>query len=329
VLVPARRIEVAGNWWARRWMAALDGFGWTGRLARGRAYARNGRVLDIEILPGVVRARVEGSASSPYRVEMAVERFPDAVWDRVIGSLARQAIYVAKMLAGDLPAEVVQLCEVAEASLFPDHPDEIAMRCSCPEWAVPCKHVAAVHYALAAELDRDPFLLFRLRGKTREDLTSALRERRSSLNGGPGALHGPAGGDRSGSVEEESHELGELPVDRFWDLGAELDELRFEIRPPDVPDAVLRLLGPPPAWSGHDEALTQLQAAYRVASASVRDAALADVDADDADADDSTVDGELADGDLAARAAADHVMAEPVVADRQTADHLAADDAER
>src|SRR5436305_3669250 len=107
--MPARRIELAGNWWARRWMAALDGFGWTGRLTRGRAYARNGRVLDIEISPGIVRARVEGSAVSPYRVEMVVERFADGVWDRVIGSLARQAIYVAKLLAGDLPAEAVRL----------------------------------------------------------------------------------------------------------------------------------------------------------------------------------------------------------------------------
>src|SRR5581483_4339689 len=114
-----RRGEVVGNWWARRWMAALDGFGWTGRLARGRAYARNGRVLDIEISPGVVRAHVEGSQAQPYRVRIVVEPFSDAIWDRVIGSLARQAIYVAKMLAGDLPAEVVQLCEQAEAPLFP------------------------------------------------------------------------------------------------------------------------------------------------------------------------------------------------------------------
>ena len=290
--VPARRIELAGNWWARRWMAALDGFGWAGRLARGRAYARNGRVLDIEILPGVVRARVEGSLPAPYRIEMVVEQFSDGVWDRVIGSLARQAIYVAKMLAGDLPAEVVQLCEVAEAPLFPDHPDEIAMRCSCREWAVPCKHVAAVHYALAAELDRDPFLLFRLRGKTREALTSALRARRGSLSGLHGAALRDETDDAASDADGETHDVGELPVDRFWDVGAELDELRFEIRPPDVPGAVLRLLGPPPAWGAQDEALTRLQEVYRAASASVRDAALADVDADDEATGDDAADTE-------------------------------------
>src|SRR4051812_16486703 len=125
--MPTRGTTLAGNWWARRWLSTLDGFGWSGRLARGRAYARNGRVLDVEISPGLVRARVQGSQSTPYRVEMAFEAFEDAVWDRVIGALARQAIFVAKMLAGDLPAEVVRLCELAHAPLFPDHPDEIAM----------------------------------------------------------------------------------------------------------------------------------------------------------------------------------------------------------
>jgi uncharacterized Zn finger protein len=152
---------------------------------------------------------------------MAVEPFADQVWDRVIGALARQAIYTAKLLAGDLPAEVVQLCDSAEAHLFPGHPDDIVMRCSCPEWAVPCKHVAAVHYAFAAELDRDPFLL-------------------------------------------------------------EIDALNFEIHPPEVPGAVLRLLGTPPGWAARDDLADVLQDLYQVASASVRDAALADLDEDEA-----------------------------------------------
>ena len=224
---------------------------------------------------------------------MAVEPFDDGVWDRVIGALARQAIYVAKMLAGDLPAEVVQLCQAADAPLFPDHPDEIRMQCSCPDWAVPCKHVAAVHYSLAAELDRDPFLLFRLRGKTRDELTSALRARRASLS-----MLGvaPQPTEEAIAEEQDAPSEGGLPVDRFWDLGHELDDLHFEIRPPDVPGAVLRLLGPPPAWGVQEELQSQLYDLYRIASASVRDAALADVEAPD----DGQVTAELPDGDLAA-----------------------------
>lgn len=269
----ARAPELVTSWWARRWMAALDGFGWAGRLSRGRSYARNGRVVDVEITPGTVKARVQGSERRPYRVEMSLERFPDQVWDRVIGALARQALYTAKLLAGELPAEVVQLCDTAEAPLFPSHPNDITMKCSCPDWAVPCKHVAAVHYALAAELDRDPFLLFRLRGRTREELTAALRARRGSF--------GSAGAARMAELqaaEAEAEASQPLPIDQFWTLGPELEGLHFEIRGPDVPGAVLRLLGRPPGWGGQEELQATLHDLYRVASASVRDAALADLE---------------------------------------------------
>jgi uncharacterized Zn finger protein len=257
-------------------MSTLDGFGWAGRLSRGRAYTRSRRVIDVEVSPGNVRARVQGSRETPYRVEMTFEQFPDAVWDRVVGALARQALYTAKLLAGELPAEVVQLCDSAEAPLFPSHPDEIVMRCSCPDWAVPCKHVAAAHYALAAELDRDPFLLFRLRGRTREDLTSALRARRGSF-GSAGAAKSAAGSPAAPPADA-SPGADEILADNFWECGAELDELHFEIRPPDVPGAILRLLGRPPGWGGQDELFDTLHNLYAVASASVRDAAFADLE---------------------------------------------------
>src|SRR5688572_28735700 len=148
------------------------------------------------------------------------------------------------------------------------------MTCSCPDWAVPCKHVAAVHYALAAELDRDPFLLFRLRGRTREELTAALRARRGSF--------GSAGAARMAEIqaaEAEAAPAQPLPIDQFWTLGPELEGLHFEIRGPDVPGAVLRLLGRPPGWGGQEELQATLHDLYRVASASVRDVALADLEA--------------------------------------------------
>jgi uncharacterized Zn finger protein len=266
-------------------MSTLDGFGWGGRLSRGRAFARNGRVLDVEVSPGQIRARVQDGQPRPYQVTMTVEPFADQVWDRVIGALARQAIYTAKLLAGELPAEVVQLCDSAEAPLFPGHPDDIAMRCSCPEWAVPCKHVAAVHYALAADLDRDPFLLFRLRGRTREELTAALRARRVSF-GSAGAARAAASAAtaRPEAAQAEApaaERVEELSLERFWTYDLELDGLTFEIHPPEVPGAIVRLLGPPPGWAGHDELAETLQDLYHIASASVRDAALADLDEDD------------------------------------------------
>jgi uncharacterized Zn finger protein len=259
-------------------MSTLDGFGWAGRLSRGRAYARNGRVLDVEVTTGTIRAHVKDTSPRPYRVEMTVEPFEDAVWNRVVGALARQAIYTAKLLAGDLPAEVVHLCDSAEAPLFPGHPDDISMRCTCPDWAVPCKHVAAVHYALAAELDHDPFLLFRLRGRTREELTAALRARRGSFGSAGAAKQVAEAAQQTADDAESAHE--EVPVERFWEHGPELDDLHFEIRPPDVPGAVLRLLGRPPGWGGYDDLMVILNDLYQVASASVRDAAFADLDSD-------------------------------------------------
>jgi uncharacterized Zn finger protein len=287
-----RGSDLVSSWWARRWMSTLDGFGWAGRLSRGRAYTRNRRVVDVEVSPGVVRARVQGSQPAPYRVQMTVEPFPDVVWDRVVGALARQAIYTAKLLAGELPAEVVQLCDSAEAPLFPDHPDEIAMRCSCPDWAVPCKHLAAVHYALAAELDRDPFLLFRLRGRTREELTAALRARRGAF-GSAGAARSAAESATTPAEIPEPAADEPIPVDGFWVHGPELDDLHFEIRPPEVPGAVLRLLGRPPGWGGQDELLETLHELYQVASASVRDVALADLEEEqDAGAEEEPVSGQ-------------------------------------
>lgn len=273
----ARPTEFAANWWARRWIGALDRIGWATRLARGRTYARNGRVLDIEISPGQVKARVKGSQPRPYRVTMAVEQFPDEVWERIIGALSRRALFAAKLLAGELPAEVVDLCASAEASLFPEDEAELATSCSCPDWVNPCKHVAAVHYALAAEFDRDPFLLFRLRGRTRDELTAALRARRGAIGPTPSpAAPTPAATD----VEPPSEPL-EPSIDRFWQVGPELALLEIDIRPPDVPGAVLKRLGHPPVWGSQDEFRASLELLYRAASASVRDAAVASDDEGD------------------------------------------------
>ena len=273
----ARPTEFGANWWARRWIGALDRIGWATRLARGRTYARHGRVLDVEISPGLVRARVKGSRPQPYRVSLAVEQFPDEVWDRIVGALSRRALFAAKLLAGELPSEVVDLCASAEASLFPEDEAEFRTSCSCPDWVNPCKHTAAVHYALAAELDRDPFLLFRLRGRTRDELTSALRARRGSA-GAPSAP--PPSAAPAGPDGEQPPEPLEPLVDRFWEVGPELALLDIEIRPPDVPGAVLKRLGPPPVWGSQEEFRASLETLYRVASASVRDAAISSDDED-------------------------------------------------
>jgi uncharacterized Zn finger protein len=258
-----RRTEFGASWWARRWIGALESFGWDSRLARGRSYARGGRVIDVEVAAGVARARVKGSERRPYAVAIRLDPFSDDTWDRVLDVLAGQALYAAKLLAGELPIEVVELCEDAGAALFPGWIDELESSCSCPDWGNPCKHVAAVHYVLAAEFDRDPFLLFRLRGRSRDELFAGLRHRRGATEVEPFE-----------SPPREEAEPAELDVSAFWTLDPEVESLDIEIRPPDVPGAILKRLGRPPVWGAQDQFLASLELLYRTASANVRDRAL-------------------------------------------------------
>jgi uncharacterized Zn finger protein len=234
------RREVGANWWARLWLEALERFGWGERLRRGRAYARSGEVQSIEVKPGRVEARVRGSRPRPYVVRLTLPVLDDATWTRVIAVLAGQIRYAAPLLAGEMPETIVEAFAEAGAHLFP-HPDEpFVAECSCPDSANPCKHIAAMHYVLGNELDRDPFLLFRLRGRSREALTIGLRA----------ALR--AGGSNnlaSGSGQDPADDQAERPLadtlDSFWSLGAGFWELRFQIEGPRVPEAILKRLGGP------------------------------------------------------------------------------------
>ena len=285
-----RRGEFGTSWWARRWIEALGPFGWNERLSRGRAYARGGRVVDVEVTPGLARARVQDSRPPASQVTIAVEPFDELTWSRVYGVIAGRALFAAKLLAGDLPIEVVDLCESVGAPLFPRREGELRADCTCPEWVNPCKHIVAVFHVLAAEFDRDPFLLFRLRGRTREELIAALRARR--------------GAEAPAAAEPDAPEPPE-PLDsdptRFWAVGPELARLEIEIGPPDVPGSVLKRLGRPPTWGAQDEFLGSLELLYRTASASIRDLALGERDpappAGDPPEDDSAPDGASAAAD--------------------------------
>ena len=257
-------MEFGASWWARRWIEALGPIGWRERLNRGRAYARGGRVVDVEIAPGVARARVHGSRRPSYRVTIALEPFDELTWARVYGVIAGRALFAAKLLAGDLPPEVVDLCESVGAPLFPRREGELRADCSCPDWVNPCKHIVALCYVLAAEFDRDPFLLFRLRGRTREELIGGLRARRGVATPEPAEPSAP---------EETPDPLDPDPT-RFWTIGPELARLEIEIGPPEIPGAVLKRLGRPPGWGGQDELFAGLELLYRTASASVRELAL-------------------------------------------------------
>ncbi len=230
----SKRGAFGKNWWAQRWIAALEQLVDSGRLARGRSYARKGQVLSIEETKDGITARVQGSQRTPYKIKIQITSLTDAQWNRVIDALAEQAIFSAQLLAGEMPREIEQAFEAAKVSLFPSQRNDLKTDCSCPDYANPCKHVAATHYILGERFDEDPFLIFRLRGRTQEQVMQELRKRR-------------AGADEI--VEDEVEEAEAIiPLEdcipNYWGLGTPLERFSISIRPPAIEMSLLKRLGP-------------------------------------------------------------------------------------
>jgi len=233
----SRRGDIGETWWSRRFIAILESFGFGSRLERGRHYARRGQVLDLEVERGVVAARVQGSRPKPYRVRLGVETLDDRDWARAERAMATKAVFAAKLLAGEMPREIEEAFAACRLSLFPTSANQLSSSCTCPDSVSPCKHVAAVFYLLAEAFDRDPFLVFTWRGRTREELLERLS-----------ALRRPE--QRAvGREAETDHEEGAEPapeelLDRFWQAGPELDQVRIRPWAGGAPDAAIRRLGP-------------------------------------------------------------------------------------
>ena len=253
----SKRGDFARNWWATRWIEALEDLMDAGRLRRGRRYARAGQVLSMEERTGGVMAKVQGSRSRPYRVEIELKPLNDGQWEQVIEAMSGRALFAARLLAGEMPEEIEEAFRAANVSLFPARTGELRTNCSCPDWAEVCKHTAAVHYILGERFDEDPFLLFRLRGRTAEQITSALRTRRSAKEREPEQEDVPP-------IEEE--------LDRFWRVATAFDTINVSIKPPTVPLPVLRRLGQPAFVQEDIERL--LASAYETISRAARELAL-------------------------------------------------------
>jgi uncharacterized Zn finger protein len=282
----SKRGAIGETWWSQRFIEVLEDFHEGPRLARGRAYARGGQVIDMDIESGVVIARVQGSRSRPYNVSIGVTVLDDADWARVEEAMASQAVFLARLLAGEMPHEIGGAFAATGLSLFPATADDLDTECSCPDWENPCKHIAAVYYLLAEAFDRDPFLIFTWRGRRRERLLTELRALRGRGAGTPasGAIAesdaalpaqmeglfgsiGREGVDPTGEITEEM-------TSRFWEAGGDLASVRVEPRAVAMPDAILRDLAPSGLSAGGRPLEDLLAPAYRaIAAAAVRFAA--------------------------------------------------------
>lgn len=172
------RGDIGEHWWSRRFVEVLESFALGSRLTRGKNYARRGQVLALDVQAGTVTAKVQGSRRSPYTATIDLAPFSELVWAKVEVVLAEQAIHSARLLAGELPAELEQVFAAAGAPLFPQRAAELRMHCSCPDREVPCKHLSATFYLLAESFDDDPFRILHWRGRTRSALLSRLRQLR-------------------------------------------------------------------------------------------------------------------------------------------------------
>ncbi|MET9242296.1 SWIM zinc finger family protein [Nonomuraea sp. NPDC003709] len=168
-----QRGTIGSTWWSRRFIDILDRVCDRGRLSRGRAYARQGQVLSIDLSPGEVRAAVQGSRREPYAIVVRIEAYDERRWAVIEEAIAEQAVHRAKLLAGEMPPEIEELFAALGIDLFPR---DLDMDCSCPDWGFPCKHLSAVLYLLAESFDDDPFLVLAWRGRTREQLLGSLAE---------------------------------------------------------------------------------------------------------------------------------------------------------
>jgi uncharacterized Zn finger protein len=186
---PRRGTRFGTTWWGRAWVEALEQRARLdpNRLPRGRGYARSGAVGPLALAPGEVSAAVQGSRAAPYVVRLRVREFTGDEWRAVLTAVAARASHAAALLDGVLEPAVVEDVAREGIALLPAA-GEIGPSCSCPDWANPCKHAAAVCYLVADRMDEDPFTILLLRGRSREQALAGLRSLRGE---GSGAVTAP------------------------------------------------------------------------------------------------------------------------------------------
>ena len=257
------RGAIGATWWSKRFIAVLESFALGTRLSRGRNYARAGQVLSLDVTPGTVTASVQGSRHTPYEVRISIPVLDEDAWQAVESALAEQAIFSAHLLAGVMPAEIEDVFTSAGTSLFPTDISQLTMTCSCPDVAVPCKHIAATFYLLAEAFDADPFQILHWRGRDRASLLARLSElrggprpRRKAKKAGPP----PAAAGAALALTDVASPTLEQTVDRFW-----LPPVPLPARPATLAtdvDLLLRQLPPPPPSIGGAELLQRLRTLY-------------------------------------------------------------------
>ncbi|MEH2433664.1 MAG: SWIM zinc finger family protein [Nostoc sp.] len=228
-------LQASREWWSQQWLDLLDSYRFKKRLERARNYARQGNVLSIEFKGAKVLARVQGSEIEPYKVSLSLEPFTDEQWGYVIESMSQKAIFAAKLLAGEMPQNIEEVFTANGLSIFPFTLADVQSKCSCPDKANPCKHIGALYYQLGDRFSEDPFVLFQLRGRTKEQIISDLRHLRSAKIK-PDTTETP---DIQQSIPNNKYLV---KIDYFWQYNEPLESSLVVIAP-STNEMVLDVLG--------------------------------------------------------------------------------------
>lgn len=237
----SKRGDIGEQWWSRRFVDVVESYSKSNRITRGKRYARKGQIVDLTVENGRVSASVQGSRSTPYDVTIHGDALAEETWREIEQAMADRAVFAARLLAEEMPADIEEVFEACDVSLFPASYWDMTTNCTCPDTADPCKHLAAVFYILAEQFDEDPFLIFRWRGRSRDTLLDRLQELRS--------VDDKSASEMTPFENGDDRPLGEC-LDAFWTAGESVEEIHIRSGTADVADATLRQLDQPPAGLG-------------------------------------------------------------------------------
>ncbi|OZH54232.1 SWIM Zn-finger protein [Hydrocoleum sp. CS-953] len=258
------------EWWTQQWIDLLNSYRFKKRLERARNYARQGNVLSIEFKEQKIIAQVQGTAPEPYKLSLWLDTFTDEDWNFIIKTLSERAIFTAKLLAGEMPQNIEEVFAANGLRLFPFTLDDIHAKCDCPDPARVCKHIAAVYYLLGDRFSDDPFLLFQLRGRTKEKILEELRQKRGKSEDERVTETKQIKSEKIQSkdlltnprtITSATQET--LKIEQFWEYNQQLDSSLVVITPSPSNETVLDVLGHIPLGASADIVMNYFQKIYQ------------------------------------------------------------------
>ena len=233
------------EWWTQQWLDLLNSYRFKKRLERARNYARQGNVLSIEFKDKEIISQVQGTAPEPYKQSLWLDTFSDEDWNYVIETMSQRAIFTAKLLAGEMPQNIEEVFAANGLRLFPFTLDDIHAKCDCPDPKRVCKHIAAVYYILGDRFSDDPFLLFQLRGRSKEKILEVLRQKRGQSQEENSIIQEKNTTEKTQKYPTSAIQES-INFEHFWEYKQQLDSSLVVITPPPSNETVLDVLGPLP-----------------------------------------------------------------------------------